>query len=83
VSYFAQTPADRHERKLVTVRARPEILKESMDVVVIGLALITYAIPYGFEPMGWVGGPPLTAIFGFCPGYTLFGVSTCPAKRAI
>lgn len=54
-----------------------------MDVVVIGLAPITYAIQYGFEPTGWVGWPPLTAIFGFCPGYTLLGVSTCPAKRAI
>jgi hypothetical protein len=56
--------------------------------VAIGLALIAYAIPLGFAPsgwnwLGWIGVVPLlTAVFGFCPLYTLLGVSTCPAKRA-
>ena len=55
---------------------------------VIGLVLIAYAIPIGFAPtgwnwIGWIGVIPLlTAAFGFCPLYTLLGVSTCPAKRA-
>lgn len=54
----------------------------------IGLALIAYAIPVGFEPsswnwVGWVGLVPLsTAVFGYCPLYSMLGVSTCPAKRA-
>jgi hypothetical protein len=54
----------------------------------IGLALIAYAIPLGFAPsgwnwLGWIGAVPLlTAVFGFCPLYTLLGASTCPAKRA-
>jgi hypothetical protein len=56
--------------------------------LVIGLALIAYAIPIGFSPtgwnwVGWIGVMPLlTAAFGFCPLYTLLGVSTCPARRA-
>lgn len=55
---------------------------------IIGLALIAYAIPLGFAPadwnwLGWFGAIPLaTAIFGFCPLYTILGLSTCPAKRA-
>ena len=54
----------------------------------IGLALIAYAIPVGFPStgwnwVGWIGGIPLlTAALGFCPLYTMLGVSTCPAKRA-
>jgi hypothetical protein len=56
--------------------------------IVIGLLLIAYAIPLGFAPtgwnwVGWIGVVPLlTAVFGFCPAYTLLGISTCPAKRA-
>ena len=56
--------------------------------VIIGLLLIAYAIPLGFAHtgwnwVGWIGVIPLlTAIFGFCPAYTLLGISTCPAKRA-
>jgi hypothetical protein len=55
---------------------------------VIGLVLIAYAIPLGFAPsgwnwVGWIGVIPLaTAIFGYCPLYTVLGISTCPTKRA-
>ena len=51
--------------------------------VIIGLALIAYAIPVGFPQtgwnwVGWIGlGPIVTAIIGNCPAYTAFGVSTC------
>ena len=54
----------------------------------IGLALIAYAIPVGFPPtgwnwIGWIGVIPLlTAALGFCPLYSVLGVSTCPSKRA-
>ena len=54
--------------------------------IVIGLVLIAWAIPLGFPQtgwnwIGWIGVVPiLTAIFGYCPLYTLLGVSTCPVK---
>jgi hypothetical protein len=53
--------------------------------LIIGLALIAYAIPIGFPQtgwnwVGWIGVVPIvTAIFGNCPAYTVLGVSTCPA----
>jgi hypothetical protein len=52
--------------------------------IVIGLALIAYAIPLGFPLtgwnwVGWVGVVPLiTGMFGMCPAYRLVGLSTCP-----
>jgi hypothetical protein len=55
--------------------------------VVVGLVLIAYAIPIGFHHTGWnwtgwIGVVPLlTAIFGYCPAYTAFGVSTCAVER--
>jgi hypothetical protein len=55
--------------------------------LVIGLALIAFAIPIGFPStgwnwVGWVGVIPIgTAIFGYCPAYALFGLSTCPAAE--
>ena len=55
--------------------------------VIIGLALIAYAIPLGFPNtgwnwVGWIGVVPLlTGIFGYCPAYALFGMSTCSAKQ--
>ena len=55
---------------------------------VVGLVLIAYAIPLGFASTGWnwtgwIGVVPLaTAIFGYCPLYTVLGISTCPMKQA-
>ncbi|MFO1098340.1 MAG: DUF2892 domain-containing protein [Xanthobacteraceae bacterium] len=52
--------------------------------IVIGLALIAYAIPVGFPLtgwnwVGWVGVIPLiTGIVGMCPAYRLLGLSSCP-----
>ena len=57
--------------------------------VAVGLLLIAYAIPVGFPEtgwnwVGWIGVIPLlTAIFGYCPAYTLLGISTCPATRQL
>ena len=51
--------------------------------VVLGVALIAFAIPLGFPQtgwnwLGWIGVMPiLTALFGTCPAYSLFGLSTC------
>jgi hypothetical protein len=54
--------------------------------VAVGLLLIAYAIPVGFPQtgwnwIGWIGVIPLlTALFGYCPAYTLLGITTCPAR---
>ena len=53
--------------------------------IIVGLALIAYAIPLGFPQtgwnwIGWIGVVPLmTGFLGMCPGYSLFGLSTCSA----
>jgi hypothetical protein len=50
--------------------------------VVFGLALIAFALGYlapgtGWNWVGWIGVVPiLTALFGTCPAYSLFGLST-------
>ena len=50
--------------------------------IVIGSALIAFAIPLGFPDtgwnwIGWIGVVPLlTAIVGTCPAYSLLGLST-------
>lgn len=55
--------------------------------VVVGLALLAFALNVGFPATGWnwVGWigilPLLTGLLGNCPAYTLLGVSTCPMAR--
>lgn len=50
--------------------------------VVIGLALIAFALGYvapgtSWSWVGWIGIVPiLTAVFGTCPAYSLLGLST-------
>jgi hypothetical protein len=54
--------------------------------VVVGLALIAYAIPLGFSEtgwnwIGWIGVVPLmTGLLGTCPLYSMVGLSTCSAR---
>jgi hypothetical protein len=49
----------------------------------IGIALIAFALKAGFPDtgwnwLGWIGVVPiLTAVFGYCPAYTVIGLSTC------
>ncbi|HEY0834755.1 MAG TPA: DUF2892 domain-containing protein [Azospirillum sp.] len=46
--------------------------------VVVGLILIALVFVGPQTPWGWVGLVPLlTAIIGFCPAYTIFGIKTC------
>ena len=51
--------------------------------VIVGLVLIAFALGYiasgtGWNWVGWIGVIPiLTALFGFCPLYSVLGVSTC------
>ena len=55
--------------------------------MIVGLLLIAYAIPLGFPQtgwnwVGWIGVIPLlTALFGYCPAYSLLGITTCPVRR--
>jgi len=54
--------------------------------IVVGALLIAFAIPIGFPEtgwnwVGWIGVVPvITAVFGYCPAYSIFGLSTCSAK---
>lgn len=50
--------------------------------IVVGLALIALALGYipGYAPQkwGWIGVVPLlTALIGYCPAYSIFGMNTC------
>jgi hypothetical protein len=54
--------------------------------VVVGLALLAYALKLGMPDtgwnwVGWIGVVPLvTAFVGFCPLYCMLGVGAC-ARR--
>jgi hypothetical protein len=46
--------------------------------VVAGLAILSLVFVGPQTPWGWLGLVPLaTGVLGWCPAYTLFGVSTC------
>lgn len=46
--------------------------------IVVGLGLISLVFVGPKVVWGWIGVVPLvTAIFSFCPAYTLLGVNTC------
>ena len=50
--------------------------------VILGLVLIALTLTGAIGAWGWIGILPLaTAAIGFCPAYTLFGLSTCPMKK--
>ncbi len=49
--------------------------------ILVGLVLIGLAATDTVGLWGWIGIVPLlTGIFRFCPGYALFGMSTCPKE---
>ncbi|MCB1482303.1 MAG: DUF2892 domain-containing protein [Rhodobiaceae bacterium] len=55
--------------------------------IVAGLALLAFALfgpaDVSWKWVGYIGIVPLlTALVGWCPAYTLLGISTCPAKKA-
>jgi hypothetical protein len=50
--------------------------------VLAGLVLIGLAATQTVSWWGWLGLIPLaTGAIGWCPLYTVFGVSTCPVKQ--
>lgn len=49
--------------------------------IVAGLVLISLVFFGPQTPWGWIGVVPLlTALIGYCPAYSLIGLSTCPMK---
>jgi hypothetical protein len=49
--------------------------------IVVGLALVAWAI-MGGPVWAWVGVVPLgTGLMGFCPFYPIIGLNTCPMKK--
>ena len=52
--------------------------------VVAGILLLSLTVIGPQTPWGWLGLVPLaTGIWGFCPAYRLFGISTCQTKPGI
>jgi hypothetical protein len=50
--------------------------------VIAGLVLITLAATGTVGTWGWIGIMPLlTGTIGYCPAYTILGLSTCPIKK--
>jgi hypothetical protein len=51
--------------------------------VIVGIGLMAMALGGVWWPWGLVGAAPLlTGVTGFCPLYTVLGVSTCKVKNA-
>lgn len=51
--------------------------------IALGATLLALVFVGPQTPWGWIGVVPLlTGLFGTCPLYTVFGLSTCPARRA-
>ncbi|OYD85682.1 YgaP family membrane protein [Azospirillum brasilense] len=49
---------------------------------IVGLVLIALVFIGPQSPWGWIGLVPLlTAVVGFCPAYTLFGMRSCPIRK--
>jgi hypothetical protein len=50
--------------------------------IIVGLMVISLVFVGPKTLLGWIGLVPLvTGLMGFCPAYTLFGVSTCRKRR--
>ena len=49
--------------------------------IALGLALLAMTLTGTIGAWGWIGLVPLgTALFKFCPLYTVLGMSTCPVS---
>jgi len=49
--------------------------------IVLGLALLAMTLTGTIGAWGWIGLVPLgTALFKFCPLYTVLGMNTCPVS---
>jgi hypothetical protein len=51
--------------------------------IVVGLGLLSLVFVGPQTQWGWIGLVPLvTALVGYCPAYTLLGLSSCPLDRS-
>ena len=51
--------------------------------IILGLVLLALVFVGPQTPLGWIGIIPLaTGLIGFCPLYSVFGINTCPTKKA-
>ncbi|MGA7749839.1 MAG: DUF2892 domain-containing protein [Gallionella sp.] len=51
--------------------------------VIAGLVLIGLTVTGTIGVWGWIGVVPLlTGLFGLCPAYAIFGMSTCAMKKS-
>lgn len=49
--------------------------------VIVGGALVALAATGTVGLWGWIGVVPIaTGLIGWCPAYSLLGISTCPMK---
>lgn len=49
--------------------------------IVAGLVLLGLAVTGQYTPWTWIGVVPLlTGLIGWCPAYSLFGISTCKVR---
>jgi hypothetical protein len=50
--------------------------------IIAGLVLVALALTGTVGAWGWIGVVPIvTGALGWCPAYTLLGISTCPVKQ--
>lgn len=51
--------------------------------LVVGALLIILALMGQIGWWGWIGVVPIaTALMGWCPAYTIFGIKTCPTSNS-
>jgi hypothetical protein len=52
--------------------------------IIVGLGLISIVFVGPQSVWGWIGVVPLTTgILGWCPPYSLLGISTCGTKKTL
>lgn len=50
--------------------------------IIVGAGLLSLVLVGPQTPWGWIGLVPLlTGLLGYCPAYTLLGLSSCPLDR--
>ncbi len=50
--------------------------------IAVGLGVLSLAFIGPQSPLGYIGVIPLlTGLVGYCPLYSLMGISTCPLKK--
>ena len=49
--------------------------------ILLGLALVAWTLFFQGPLWAWIGVVPLaTGLIGWCPAYSIFGISSCPMK---